>query len=427
MRILVVGGGGREHAIAWSLSRSRRPINLFIAPGNSGTASLGTNLAISVEDLPGILDFVRADEIELVIVGPEIPLVNGLADRLRAINVPVVGPSADAARLEGSKAFAKAFMARHGIPTASHRTFGSGQLDEALAFVSAEGAPIVVKASGLAAGKGAIVCATETEAIEAVTALLESGVLGQAGSEIVIENFLEGEEASLFALTDGTHYVLLSSAQDHKRIGEGDTGPNTGGMGAYAPAPVMTDELTSLVRTTIIEPTLEGMAAEGHPYSGVLYVGLMICADGPKVVEYNCRLGDPETQVVMPLLGSDAVDLFYRVANSELAGYDVSLLEGSAACVVMASSGYPGAYEKGKSITGIDAASASRDLVVFHAGVTGTDEASYATAGGRVLAVTALGNDLLEAVDRAYEGVRCIFFEGSYYRRDIGRKGLSRN
>jgi len=426
MRILIVGSGGREHAIAWSLNRSPHSVELFITPGNAGTGLLGKNLSVSADDLDGIQECVRAMDIELVVVGPEAPLVNGLADRLREINIPVVGPSADAARLEGSKAFAKAFMARHGIPTASYRAFGASQIDEALAFVSEEGAPIVVKASGLAAGKGAIVCMTESDAVEAVMALLDEGVLGEAGAEVVIETFMDGEEASVFALTDGTHYVLLSSAQDHKRIGDGDTGPNTGGMGAYAPAPLMTDRLTSQVCKSIVEPTLRGMTEEGYPYTGILYVGLMINEDGPRVVEYNCRLGDPETQVVLPLLGSDAVELFYRLATGDLDGFDVDLLDGSAACVVMSSGGYPGAYEKGKTIAGLDTASGLENVVVFQAGVSVSEDDTFVTSGGRVLAVTALGDDLSHALDRAYDGVGRISFEGSYYRSDIGQKGLSR-
>lgn len=426
MRILVVGSGGREHAIAWSLDKSPTPTELFFAPGNTGTAVLGKNIPVSADDIAGLLEVARARDIDLVIVGPEVPLVLGLADRLRDAKIPVVGPSAEAARLEGSKAFSKAFMERNGIPTASFRTFHRRAIDDAIAYVESEGAPIVIKASGLAAGKGAIVCMTEPEARRAVRTILGEGALGEAGEEVVIEAYMEGEEASVFALTDGRDYVLLASAQDHKRIGEGDTGLNTGGMGAYAPAPLMTKELTNRVCAEIIEPTLSGMASEGYPYSGILYVGLMVDDRGPRVVEYNCRLGDPETQVVLPLLISDSVELFSSLAAGTLADYDVVLSNGAAACVVIASAGYPGSYEKGKRIDGMDAAALPDETVVFHAGISKEEDGSYFTSGGRVLAVTARGDDLSEALESAYEGVDEISFEGSYFRRDIGQKGLAR-
>ena len=425
MRILIIGSGGREHAITWALHHSPTPTELFIAPGNGGTAPLGRNIELDVSDHEAVVDFVRTMGIKLVIVGPEQPLVDGLADALRLHDIPVVGPSAAAARLEGSKAFSKDFMQRHGIPTAAYRTFGKGQLDAALAFARGEGAPIVVKASGLAAGKGAIVCETMDDAEQALRDLMAGNTLGDAGSTVVVESFMEGEEASLFVLTDGVDHVLLPTAQDHKRIGEGDTGPNTGGMGAYAPAPVMTPELVAAAVEQVVEPTLKGMAAEGHPYQGILYVGLMITADGPKVVEYNCRLGDPETQVVLPMLASDAVDVFMALATGNLGSLDVRLHEGSCACVVMASDGYPGSYEKGKTITGVDAADALEETVVFHAG-TKREGTAMVTSGGRVLAVSARGANLREALDRAYAGVDAISFEGALYRRDIGHRGLDR-
>lgn len=426
MRILIIGSGGREHAITWSLSLSPSQPTLFIAPGNGGTAHLGSNVSLDPSDHDAVLAFVAAEGVDMVVIGPEQPLVEGLADALRHKGIPVVGPSAAAARLEGSKAFSKDFMQRHGIPTAAYRTFQSGQLDEALAFIRAEGAPIVVKASGLAAGKGAIVCETLSDAEAAVTDLLQDGMLGVAGSTVVVESFMQGEEASLFVLTDGADYVLLPTAQDHKRIGECDTGPNTGGMGAYAPAPVMTPARLDEAVKQVVEPTLEGMRAEGHPYQGILYVGLMITAEGPKVVEYNCRLGDPETQVVLPLLATDAVEVFHALATGQLADLEVQLHPGSCACVVMASRGYPGSYEKGKDIQGIPGAGEMDGVVVFHAGTRIANGGTLQTSGGRVLAVSGRGSNLKEALDRAYAGVRSITFDGAVYRRDIGHRGLNR-
>ena len=425
MRILIIGSGGREHAIAWALHNSQTVTTLFIAPGNGGTDGVGTNVDLDASDAEAVLSFVTQEAIDLVVIGPEQPLVDGLADRLRGAGTPVVGPSAAAAQLEGSKAFSKAFMQRHGIPTAAFKTFEKGEMDAALAFVRQEGAPIVVKASGLAAGKGAIVCETMEQAETAVRDLMDSGLLGEAGSALVIESFMEGEEASLFVLTDGSAFILLPSAQDHKRIGEGDTGPNTGGMGAYAPAPVMTETRIEEAVEQVVLPTLEGMADEGHPYQGILYVGLMITEEGPKVVEYNCRLGDPETQVVLPMLDCDVAQLFMALATGELASVDVGIHEGASACVVMASAGYPGGYEKGKMISGLDSASDGPGTEVFHAGTRQVGTETH-TSGGRVLAVSSRGASLQEALDRAYEGVAAIDFEGATFRRDIGHKGLHR-
>ena len=425
MRILIIGSGGREHAIAWALHHSATPTALFIAPGNGGTESIGTNVALDASDKEAVSSFVEKEEIDLVVIGPEQPLVDGLSDHLRASGTPVVGPSAAAAQLEGSKAFSKAFMHRHGIPTAAFQTFEKGEMEAALAFVRKEGEPIVVKASGLAAGKGAIVCETLEQAESAVQDLMGDQLLGEAGATVVIESFMEGEEASLFVLTDGSAFILLPTAQDHKRIGEGDTGPNTGGMGAYAPAPVMTDTRIDEAVEQVVMPTLEGMADEGHPYQGILYVGLMITSEGPKVVEYNCRLGDPETQVVLPMLDCDVAELFMALASGALDTVDVGMHEGSSACVVMASAGYPGGYEKGKRISGIDEASKLSDTVVFHAG-TRRDGLDTVTSGGRVLAVSARGGTLQEALDRAYAGVDAIDFDGATWRGDIGHKGLNR-
>ncbi len=427
MTILVIGSGGREHAIAWSLSKSPSNPRLFIAPGNGGTAALGKNVSLDVSDHFAILAFVLESDVDLVIIGPEQPLVEGLADYLRERDIPVVGPSALAARLEGSKAFSKAFMANYDIPTAAFRTFTSDQLQEALGFARSEGAPIVVKASGLAAGKGAIVCATLEEAEAALTDLMAHRTLGDAADQVVIESFMEGEEVSVFVFTDGNTYVQLAPAQDHKRIGEGDTGPNTGGMGAYAPAPIYSEVLDQRVQREIIEPTLEGMKQDGCPFQGILYVGLMITKEGPKVVEYNCRLGDPETQVILPLLESDAVELFEAVANETLHQVVVTNRSGFSACVVLASEGYPGAYEKGKVIAGLDQfekANATADVTVFHAGTKISENGDTISNGGRVLAVNAVSDTLENALGKVYSGVSKLCFDGMQYRKDIGQKGL---
>lgn len=426
MRILILGSGGREHALAWALSQSPQQPELFIAPGNPGTAQLGTNVPIAATDAANLRKLVREQHIDLVVIGPEQPLVEGMADALRAEGVSVLGPSAAAARLEGSKAFAKAFMRRHGIPTALYRTFSAAQLDEALTYVAAHPEPLVVKASGLAAGKGAVVCATREEAQRVLRWMLEEDGLGKAGSEVVVEAFMEGEEASVFALTDGRDYVLLAPAQDHKRIGEGDTGPNTGGMGAYAPAPVVDETVLKRVAQEIIEPVLTGMKAEGHPYQGVLYCGLMITAEGPKVVEFNCRLGDPEAQVVLPVAEVDWVEVFERVASGRLYGFTMPPVRRAAACVVLASAGYPGTYTTGYPIEGLEAAEALPNVLVFHAGTRRTETGQLVTQGGRVLGVTAIGATLAEALQRAYTAAEQIHFEGRYLRRDIGQKGLLR-
>ena len=429
MRILVLGSGGREHALAWTLARSPQAPKLFIAPGNAGTATLGTNVPIAATQIDALVAFAQAKAIDLTVVGPEQPLVAGIVDAFQEAELAIVGPTQAAARLEGSKAFAKAFMERHDIPTASYRTFATDAYEDARAYVTDQGAPIVVKASGLAAGKGAIVCRTLAEAYDALDEILQERAFGEAGDEVVVEAFMEGEEASIFALTDGDHYVLFAPAQDHKRVGEGDTGPNTGGMGAYAPAPVIDGRLLTRVCREIIEPTLAGMKAEGHPYQGFLYVGLMITEAGPQVVEYNCRLGDPEAQVVLPMLSSDLVDVLHKLTLGRLREVSLRVDAGASACVVLASGGYPGGYEKGKPIRGLgddgQVHDATDEVVVFHAGTARTDD-GFITNGGRVLAVSALGDSLHDALSRAYEVVPRITFDGVQYRRDIGRKGLDR-
>lgn len=427
MKILVVGSGGREHAIVHAIAGSSEAHEVLVAPGNAGTAEMARNISVAADDVSGLSNLAVSEGCDLVVVGPEVPLVLGLADELRALGIPVVGPSALASRLEGSKSFSKLFMEKYEIPTAAYQVFLSSQVDEALSYVQEKGAPIVVKASGLAAGKGAIVCATVEDALEAVSSLLHDRVLGQAADEIVIESFMVGEEASIFVLTDGTDYVLLPPAQDHKQIGEGDTGVNTGGMGAYAPAPLIDETLLADICRLVVEPTLRGMRDEGCPYSGILYCGLMITENGPMVVEYNCRLGDPEAQVVLPLIESDVSHLFYAMATEAISEYDLVLSPRSAACVVMASGGYPGPYEKGKELVGLDQAKELDDVTVYMAGVALDSEARAVTSGGRVLACTGLGADLGDAIKAAYAGVERISFDDQYFRRDIGVKGLRRS
>ena len=425
MKVLVVGGGGREHAIVWGISKSSLEPEVFIAPGNPGTALLGTNVPVAAADIEGLLTFARQKKIDLTIVGPEQPLVAGIVDAFEAAGLTIFGPSAAAAKLEGSKSFAKDFMARHGIPTALYKTFAAQEYDQAKSYLIERNRPCVLKASGLAAGKGVLMCSNLDEALEGLDAILVNGRFGEAGAELVIEEWMEGEEASVFALTDGEHYLLLASAQDHKRVGEGDTGPNTGGMGAYAPAPIVTDELLGHIAETIVEPTLKGMAQEGRPYRGVLYCGLMITREGPKVVEFNCRFGDPEAQVLIPLLQDDLLQLIVDLIEGKKPVLSPDSNRKSAACVVLASGGYPGGYEKGKRIDGLEKAKQIANVLVFHAG-TRRDGDVVITNGGRVLGVISSNDTLAEALDNVYRGVACIDFDGMQYRTDIGKKGLKR-
>ncbi|MGB3543922.1 phosphoribosylamine--glycine ligase, partial [Rubrivirga sp.] len=384
------------------------------------------NAAVPADDLEGLVALAQERGADLVIVGPEVPLVAGLADRLVEVGIPVVGPSKAAAQLEGSKAFAKDVMSRHNVPTAGSRTFGLGAVEEARSYVEGHDLPVVLKADGLAAGKGVVVAETREQARDALADMLEDGAFGAAGSTVLVESFLEGEEASLFVVTDGTDYVLLPAAQDHKRIGEGDTGPNTGGMGAYAPAPVVTPAVLERVEAEVVRPVLEGMAKEGHPYRGILYVGLMIDASGaPSVVEFNCRFGDPEAQVLLPLVESDPLDLFHAVAHDRVADLEVVISDGAAACVVLASEGYPGSYPKGRLIRGLG--DAAEHATVYHAGTARSDEGNVVTSGGRVLGVTGTGATLEAALEAAYAGADAVAFEGKTMRRDIGQKGLQRD
>ncbi len=424
MKVLVIGGGGREHALAWKLARSERSERVFVAPGNAGTAAESgvENVAIAADDLDALVDFARDRAIDLTVVGPEAPLVAGIVDRFHALALPIVGPTKAAAQLEGSKAFAKDFLARHAIPTAEYRTFES--IDPALAWIRERGTPLVIKADGLAAGKGVIIAHDRDTAETAVRDVL-GGAFGGAGARVVIEDFLQGEEASFICLVDGRTVVPLVSSQDHKTRDDGDSGPNTGGMGAYSPAPVVTDAVHERIMREIVEPTVAGMAAEGRPVNGFLYAGLMIAADGaPRVLEFNVRGGDPESQPILMRLTSDAVDLFEATASGRLGSIEARWDKRAALGVVMAAGGYPEQYRKGDVITGIDAVE-DDDVKVFHAGTTREGD-EVRTAGGRVLCVTALGGDVVAARKRAYEAVVGIDWSDVHYRRDIGRRAIER-
>lgn len=427
MNILVIGSGGREHAIVWKLRQSPRVNALFCAPGNAGIAHQAQLVSLKPTDSKGLLRFASENKIDLTVVGPEQPLVDGIVDEFEQNGLRVFGPSKAAAMLEGSKAFAKEFMARHGIPTARFRSFAVGQLSQAEAFTRELATPVVVKADGLAAGKGVLICETHDAAVIALREMMLNRAFGSAGDKVVVEEYLVGEEASVFALTDGDQFVTLASAQDHKRILDGDRGKNTGGMGAYAPAPVVTEEVLRRVEEEIIAPTLKGMKDSGVPYRGCLYCGLMIVDSRPKVVEFNCRFGDPEAQVVLPLIEGDLSEILLSVAERRLDPGAVNRHPASAVCVVMASRGYPDDYQTGKLIQGLDTPKQEDGVVVFHAG-TRSDGQQIMTSGGRVLGVTAIGyeHDLKGTIDTAYRAVGTITFDGAYYRSDIGRKALLR-
>lgn len=423
MKVLLIGSGGREHALAWKLTQSELVEELVVAPGNPGIAMLPKtlNVALDVDNHEEILDYVKACGIGLVVVGPEAPLVAGLADVLRANNIPVFGPNKSAAELEGSKAFSKEMMAKYGVPTAFYKI--CEDVATAKAYIEEKGAPIVVKADGLAAGKGVVVAMTKEDALAAVDDMMGDMCFGAAGARVVIEEFMEGEEASLLAFTDGKTVVPMIASQDHKRVGDGDQGPNTGGMGTYAPAPVMTPELRQKAYDTILKPMVDAMAKEGKPYQGCLYAGLMVKGDSVKVVEFNCRFGDPETQVVLPLLDGDLAAIMLACANGTLDQVKIDWHKRAAVCVVMASAGYPGSYAKGKEITGLT--DVPENSVVFHAGTKLVDD-KIVTNGGRVLGVTAFADDIKAARDKAYEAVEKISFEGAFCRKDIAWRALNR-
>jgi phosphoribosylamine--glycine ligase len=425
LNVLVIGGGGREHALAWKIAQSPKVEKVFVAPGNAGSAREPKceNVAIAAEGVESLLRFAQQNKIDLTVVGPEAPLVLGVVDQFRAAGLRIFGPTKDAAQLEGSKAFTKDFLARHKIPTAAYGNFT--EVAAAEAYIKKVGAPIVVKADGLAAGKGVIIAQTTDEAITAVHDMLAGNAFGEAGHRVVVEEFLSGEEASFIVMVDGEHILPLATSQDHKRVGDGDTGLNTGGMGAYSPAAVVTPEIHARIMREVVEPTVRGMASEGHPYTGFLYAGVMIATDGtPKVLEYNCRFGDPETQPVMMRLRSDFIELIEAALDGKLDRAQAKWDSRAALGVVMAAGGYPGSYRKGDVIAGLPEI-AEDDCHVFHAGTALKDHA-VVTSGGRVLCVTALGATVSAAQKRAYATVKKIQWRGAQYRADIGYRAIAR-
>ena len=426
MQILLIGGGGREHALAWKLAQSAQVEKIWAAPGNPGIAAVEKCecVELNLNDLDAVADFAEEHGIDLTVVGPEATLVAGIADVFASRGLAVFGPSKAAAQLEGSKAFAKNIMAKYDIPTAFFKV--CEDIETAKAYVKEKGAPIVIKADGLAAGKGVVVAMTEDEALEAIDEMMgEQHKFGGAGARVVIEEFMQGEEASLLAFTDGEHIVPMIASQDHKRAFDGDKGPNTGGMGTYAPAPVLTDILRLRAVEKILKPVVAAMKAEGMPYKGCLYAGLMVCGDEVKVVEFNCRFGDPETQVVLPLLDGDLAEIMLACATGGLDKVDIGWKDKATVCVVLASGGYPESYKNGYPISGLDKAGALPDTVVFHAG-TKISDGSVVTAGGRVLGVTASGKDIAEAQERAYKAVSLISFTDMQYRKDIAWRALKK-
>ena len=424
MKILVIGSGGREHALAWRLAQSPRVEKVYVAPGNAGTADTPNLENLAISDLNGLADFAASNDIAFTVVGPEAPLAKGVVNIFRDRGLKIFGPTKEAAQLESSKDFAKAFMKRHGIPTAEYETFTDAEA--AHAYVRRKGAPIVIKADGLAAGKGVVVAMTEEDAHEAVDFMLQDNKLGDAGARIVIEDYLDGEEASFIVMVDGEHVLPMATSQDHKRLLDNDEGPNTGGMGTIAPNPYYTPEVAAECMEKIFLPTIKAMNAEGCPFKGCLYFGLMLTPDGPKVIEYNCRFGDPETQVVLPLLEGDLLHIMQACTNGTLADEDVKFSDGAAACVILASGGYPVAYEKGKPITGLvdGQLPGEENVTVYHSGTAITEDGTLVTAGGRVLGVTATGPRLTNALSHAYEAAEKISFEKLHKRSDIGLRAL---
>ena len=422
MKVFIIGGGGREHALVWKIAQSPKVRSIYCAPGNAGIAEIAKCVDIETTDIKGLYNFARKNKIDLTVVGPEAPLVLGIVDKFEKGKMRIFGPTRSAAELEGSKVFAKGFTQRHKIPTAEFKTFSDPEL--ARQYINSQSAPLVVKADGLAAGKGALVCHTQEDAFEAINEIMIKRAFGEAGEKVVIEQYLEGEEASVLVITDSNMFVCLTPAQDHKPIFDGDLGPNTGGMGAYAPAPVVDEQMSKIIEERLVYWTIKGMVEEGRPYKGVLYFGLMITEDGPKLIEYNCRFGDPETQAVLPLLETDLVDLMNAVIDNKLSDIKIEQNRKHAVCVVMSSAGYPGSYEKGKTILGLNR-EFGPDTVIFHAG-TKLDDKQIVTNGGRVLGVTSVGNTIEEAVKSAYTTVGTIVFDGAYYRKDIGARAIER-
>ncbi len=423
MKVLVVGGGGREHALCWKIAQSPLVDTLYCAPGNPGIAEVAECVNIGADEIEILCEFAAAEKIDLTVVGPEVPLTMGIVDTFQAAGLEIFGPNKAAAQIEGSKGFSKDLMAKYNIPTAAYRSFT--EHSAAVAYIKQQGAPIVVKADGLAAGKGVVVAMAEEEAIAAVDDIMLDKVFGAAGASVVIEEFMDGEEASFFAFTDGKNILPLASSQDHKRVYDNDDGPNTGGMGAYSPAPVVTAELHDIIVETIVKPTIAGMAQDGCPYCGILYVGLMIKDGKPRVVEYNARFGDPEAQPLLMRMKEDIVPILQACARGELTQTSLEWHDKAAVCVVMASGGYPASFDKGWPIVGLDEAARIKDLMVFHAGTAFKDE-HVVNNGGRVLGVTGLGATVKEAIDKAYSGVVLIDWPEAHYRKDIGARALNR-
>lgn len=423
MKVLLLGSGGREHAIAWKLSQSKKLSKLYIAPGNPGTAQFGENVPISVGEIDKLIDFAKEKKIELMVAGPEAPLAEGAVDAFEAAGIKAFGPCKEAAKIEADKAFAKQLMRSCSISTAEGRIFE--RFEDAKSYIASRDEAVVVKAAGLAAGKGVFVCDEPSDAIIAAEKIMRDGIFGEAGKKVVVEEKLLGEEASILAFVDGRNIYVMESSQDHKPVGDGDTGPNTGGMGAYSPAPVVTDKLMDKINEEILVPVVDGMNRHGSPYKGVLYAGIMVTAAGPRVLEFNVRFGDPETQPILMRLKSDLLEVMLAVCEEKLDKVTLKWDPRPAVCVVMASGGYPGNYEKGKVISGIEEANAMKDVYVFQAG-TKEQNGKILTSGGRVLGVTAVGKDVPAAQKRAYEAVEKISFEGANYRHDIGDKAVKR-
>ncbi len=421
MKVLLIGGGGREHSLAWKIKQSPRVEKLFCAPGNAGIEQVAECVGIAVDDIDELARFAKKEQIGLTVVGPELPLTLGIVDAFQAEGLRIFGPDKNAAMLEASKAFTKELMKQKGIPSAFFSTFTDAQ--DATRYIKEVGAPIVVKADGLCGGKGVIVCQTVEEALDAVNLIMINEAFGNAGQKVVVEECLVGEEASFLVFTDGKHILPMPSSQDHKPVYDGDQGPNTGGMGAYSPAPVVTPEMEERVIEEVMKPTIEAMAEQGHPYRGVLYAGLMIEDDEAKVLEFNCRFGDPEAQPLLMRLKSDIVPVLEAIADGDLSGIDLEWDPRATVCVVMAAKGYPKSYKKGMEISGLDKAGEMQDTVVFHAG-TKNPEGKILTDGGRVLGVTSVGDTIAEAIDLAYSAAEQIHWEGVHYRKDIGRKAL---
>ena len=423
MKVLLVGSGGREHAIAWKLAKSKKLTKLYIAPGNAGTAQCGENVPIAADEIEALVDFAKQNKIKLVIIGPEVPLAAGLADLLESAGIKVFGPGKEAAKLEADKAFAKQLMRAVSISTAEGQIFD--RFEDAKAFIASRDEAVVIKAAGLAAGKGVFVCDDPADGIIIAEKIMCDKMFGSAGEKIIVEDKLLGEEASILALVDGRNIYCLESSQDHKAAGEGDTGPNTGGMGAYSPAPIVTDKLMKQISREVLVPIVDGMNRNGTPYKGVLYAGIMVTAAGPRVLEFNVRFGDPETQPILMRLKNDLLEVILAVCNGRLDGITLTWDQRPAVCVVMAAGGYPGEYEKGKEITGLKEAAAIKDVVVFHAGTKKLD-GRIVTNGGRVLGVTALGETISAAKQKAYEAVEKIKFDDAYYRKDIADKAIKK-